>query len=108
MHKGASHTQGQRAGAENISLTEAEMPSHTHNAQATSATASSNNPDGALLGEVAPGPFSVSPYGNLTNPVDLIPSALGNAGANAGHDNMQPYLALNFCIALQGLFPSRN
>jgi len=108
MHRNGSHGQGQRAGAENISLTEAQMPSHTHNAQATSATANTNSPSGALLGEVAPGPFSVNPYGNLTNPVDLIPSALGNAGTNQGHNNMQPYLVLNFCIALQGLFPSRN
>jgi len=108
MHRSSSHSLGQRSGSETESLTEAQMPSHTHNAQATSATATTTNPDGALLGEVVPGPFSTSPYGDLTNPVDLISSALGNTGANAGHNNMQPYLALNFCIALQGLFPSRN
>jgi microcystin-dependent protein len=108
MHKNSSHPQGQRAGSETVSLGVSQMPSHTHNAQATSATATTLNPSGALLGEVVPGPFSVSPYGNLTNPVDLIPSALGNAGTNQGHNNMQPYLVLNFCIALQGLFPSRN
>jgi len=108
MHFNDSHRQGQKAGSENVSLTQSEMPLHTHNAQATSATASTTNPSGRMLGEVAPGPFSVSPYGDLTNPVDLVSSALGNTGANAGHNNMQPYLALNFCIALQGLFPSRN
>jgi microcystin-dependent protein len=109
MHKSSSHAQGQRSGSETVSLTEAQMPSHTHDARATSAQATTNSPsDTLLLGEVAPGPFSITPYGDLTNPVNLVSSALGNAGTNAGHDNMQPYLALNFCIALQGLFPSRN
>ncbi len=108
MHMNSSHPLGERAGGETVSLAESQIPSHTHDAQATSATATTTDASGALLGEVAPGPFSTSPYGDLTNPVDLAPSALGNAGANAGHNNMQPYLALNFCIALQGLFPSRN
>jgi microcystin-dependent protein len=108
MHKNASHVQGQRAGEENVSLTEAQMPSHTHDAKATSAAAESTDPGGRLLGEIVPGPFSTSAYGDLTNAVDLIPSALGDTGTDQGHNNMQPYLVLNFCIALQGLFPSRN
>ena len=105
LHKSTSHAQGQRAGEENVSLTETQIPTHSHDAKATSAPVSSNDPSGKLLGETVPGPFTVSPYGDLTNAVDLIPSALGNTGIGQGHNNMQPFQVLNFCIALQGTFP---
>jgi microcystin-dependent protein len=102
----ATHPLGLRAGSETHTLTHAELPEHTHPAQATSATATSDDPSGKLLGPVAPGPFSIVPYGDLTNPVALSPLTLVNAGASQPHDNMQPWLALRFCIALQGIFPS--
>ncbi len=108
MHFNSAHPQGLKSGQEAVSLTTVEIPSHTHDARATSAPASSVNPSGNLPGVTGGSLFSITPYGELTSPVDLASNALSNTGAGHGHENMQPYLALSFCIALSGVFPSRN
>jgi len=100
---GTSHPQGQKAGSETISLTAAEMPAHNHGVQGTSNNASQPVPASTLLPASNAGkPYSASTNGNLGA------ASVANAGNSQGHNNMQPYLALNFCIALAGLFPSRN
>ena len=81
-------------------------PEHTHGARATSAPVDSLDATGKLLGFATPSQFSIIPYGQLNTPQPLMPAALGNAGAGQGHQNMQPYLGLNFIIALQGIFPA--
>ncbi|WP_286265885.1 phage tail protein [Thalassotalea atypica] len=107
MHVGDGISQGERSGDENHILQESEIPAHTHQARASSATASSSSGTGNLLGVGAGGRRPLTPYGSLTQTAALTGNQVSTTGGQ-GHNNMQPYLALNFVIALQGLFPSRN
>ena len=100
-----SRSQGQKFGSETTTLTEAQIPSHSHTALASTATADAAAPLGKLPAPVAPG-FNV--YGDANN---LVAGKAGQVISNGGavpHNNMQPSLTVNFCIALSGLFPSRN
>lgn len=103
IHVSSSHRQGQKGGEETHTLAAHEMPQHTHQLQASSSAANNPIPTGHMLGEVPSGL-----YHSKTNSVELLAGTVTNVGGGQGHDNMQPYLAVNFCIALQGLFPSRN
>jgi microcystin-dependent protein len=95
---------GQKTGAERHSLTRGEMPPHTHTLSASSLVANSAVPtDHALAAGSAPEAYR--------SPEGLAPMGAGTispVGASQAHENMQPFLAVHFCIALQGLFPSRN
>ena len=95
---------GESAGAESVTLTVAQLPSHTHVLQASSNTGVAKNPAGGVIGNI------VTPlYGDgTTNPVMLNAQTCGTAGGSQPHPNVQPYAVINFCIALQGIFPSRN
>ena len=106
-HPASSNGAGVKAGEENHVLALTEVPSHSHKAQATSATGASTAAANNLLGTTSGGRRPLVPYGSNTTPVALSSNAVSSTGGQ-GHDNMQPWLALNFCIALQGLFPSRN
>lgn len=99
---GADHREGQKSGEETHTLSGAEMPQHNHVVQASASDANSNIPTGHVLARS----IATEPYRDLTNPVAM--AAPTNVGGGQAHENMQPYLAINFCIALQGLFPSRN
>ena len=102
MHFG-SHPMGERAGQESHTLTLNEMPAHTHQA-----VASSNGPTvKTVAGNFWASNTGFSPYGTTVDTA-LSPAALGNVGGSQPHNNMSPYLVLNMCIALQGVFPSRN
>ena len=105
---GVSHPLGQKTGEETHTLSTHEIPQHEHEARATSATVTSTDPEGKLLAVTSGGPFSIIPYGDRTSPQALHGSTVANGGGGQGHNNMQPYLTLSYCIALQGLFPSRN
>lgn len=96
-----NHFQGTRSGSETITLSVSQMPTHTHMVQASTTNGDSNAAQGRLL---AAAPI----YAGPTNFVTLNPQTVGNAGGNQPHENMQPYSCLNFCIALVGIFPSRN
>lgn len=104
VHVGDGHVQGQRAGQEQVILTAGQMPAHSHTAQATSDTASTPIPSSNALAGSAPNEL----YHAASSLAGLNAGTIANAGGSQGHDNMQPYITLNFCIALQGLFPSRN
>ena len=104
IHVGDGYQQGQKGGEENHSLTVSEIPEHDHTARGSSDQANTPIPTGNMLADSAPNEIFHSP----TNLVDLRSGTTANTGTGQGHDNMQPYLALNFVIALQGLFPSRN
>ena len=99
---GTSHTLGQKSGEETHPLSAQEMPSHSHQWQASSSNADSPAPVGTVLAA------SQNMYNDAVAPVAPLAGTITNVGGSQGHENMQPYLALNFCIALQGLFPSRN
>ena len=101
------HQYGQRSGEEGHVLTTDEMPAHTHTLRGTDGTPASPNPSGARLAPGGGGRTAVVPYGPATNLTPLAQTTVDQTGGTA-HNNMQPYLAVNFCIAIQGLFPSRN
>jgi microcystin-dependent protein len=102
IHQGSGHTLGERAGQEAHTVTMAEMPTHVHQMQASSANANTEISTNALLAS------SNNVYRGSGNPTTLSPSAISNVGGSQAHTNMQPYLVLTFCIALQGIFPSQN
>ena len=103
IHRSDTHPQGQKGGEETHTLSGAEMPQHTHVARASASPGNSPIAAGNVLADSA-----VQLYANPNHLTELRPGTVANAGGGQGHENMQPYLAVNFCIALQGLFPSRN
>jgi microcystin-dependent protein len=110
-HKGDQIALGEKGGVETVTLTSGEMAAHTHAVKGTTATADK----GAIGGNADRGYATVPQtepndiiYGNATNLVSLGAGILPNAGGGQPHNNMQPYLTLNYVIALQGLFPSRS
>jgi microcystin-dependent protein len=101
---GTDHLLGQRGGEELHTLSAAEMPEHDHVLKGTNEANDSNNPLGKHLASSSPAEFYRSPA-NLMN---LSAGTVVNAGGGQSHNNMMTFIVLNFCIALQGLFPSRN
>jgi microcystin-dependent protein len=101
IHVGAGHTLGERGGEQAHTLSIAEIPTHTHQAKATSEVQNTIVPSGNYLATTAPSEFY---SGTPSTP--MAPAALSNVGGSQPHLNMQPFLTLNFCIALSGIFPS--
>jgi microcystin-dependent protein len=102
IHVGSGHTLGERGGEQAHTLSIAELPTHTHVANATSATGNTNIPTDKVLAA------SNNLYTSSANLTSLSPTTVTNIGGSQAHLNMQPFLILNFCIALQGIFPSPN
>ena len=105
IHVGSGHTLGERGGEQAHTLSIAELPTHTHvfNASTNSAT-TGTGPGGNFLGQSS----GVFLYGAASNLTAMAPASIANVGGSQAHLNMQPFLVLNFCIALQGIFPSPN
>ncbi len=99
---------GEAGGAESIALNVAQMPSHTHlvNADGSQGSGSIGNPAGHLPAAV--GSEGLTIYSVKMPTTTMNPAMIANAGSGQPHSNVQPFLALNFCIALQGIFPARN
>lgn len=95
---------GSRGGETNHTLIITEMPQHSHQAQASTNGASLPSPAGNVWGKT---PDSRPIYAATLN-TSLNPSALSVAGGSQPHTNMQPYTTLTYCIAIQGIFPSRQ
>jgi len=109
MHPGQGpglslHDLGETGGSETVSLLESEIPFHSHAANASGADGTTGIPSANL---VANG-VGVNMYTPTLTATMLNPNALAPAGGDQPHNNMQPYLTLNFCIALQGVFPPRT
>ena len=102
IHVGAGFIQGQAGGQEFHTITQSEMPAHNHFVQASGTQANSNIPLGNLL---ATNPAAL--YDQALN-TTLAPSSITNVGGSQPHENRQPFLVLNFIVALIGVFPSRN
>lgn len=105
MHDGPTHTLGERAGAATHTLNVAELPEHTHTLVGTTASAT-----GRLTGpaQVLAASTGSAAYAPPSAPLTMSAEALGSTGGTQPHENRQPFLTLSFCIALQGVFPSRN
>jgi microcystin-dependent protein len=105
MHEGSGHTLGEAAGSSAVTITQQTMPQHLHFEMATADTATTNIPDNTMvLANSAPNDL-------YTGPASLVaasPQSVTSVGGSQPHTNMCPYLVLNFCIALQGIFPSQN
>jgi microcystin-dependent protein len=109
IHVGNSHTLGESGGEEAHTLTVSELPQHIHILTGSTAVGNSVNPrpqnsSGTLFAQ-DPGKAYSSNAQSLTA---LAPGTVSNTGGSQPHENRQPFLALNFVIALQGIFPSRN
>jgi len=103
IHVGSGHTLGERAGEVAHTVTISELPTHTHALNASSTDGDFPTPSPNVLAR------NVSNiYGPTTNLTTLQPGTITSVGGSQAHLNMQPYLTLNFCIALQGIFPSPN
>ena len=112
LHRASASPQGAPGGVEGVALRD-QIPSHTHALMANSAPGSTNNPAGAVLAAVADSATAISTtnFAYATTKVPdtyLKPDTLAKAGASAPHNNMQPSLAINYCIALTGLYPYRD
>ncbi len=99
---GLSNVQlGQQAGTEVVTLTSAQLAPHPHGVAASNAAATGSRPGGNFLS--AGGAFT-----NASDGTTMNPGMIQNAGGGQPHENRQPYLGVNVCIALEGIFPSRN
>src|SRR5690348_1092219 len=112
MHPGQGpglslHDLGETGGSETVSLLESEIPSHAHSVMASATNSSKPNPIGNTITRISANatPY-VAPAGAPL--VNFSDNALAPAGGDQPHNNMQPYLTLNFCIALQGVYPPRT
>lgn len=104
IHVGSGHTLGERGGEQAHTLSIAELPTHTHVLSGTSTKGTSPIPPGNLM---APTPSQA--YHAPDNALSAFaPQAVSTTGGSQAHLNMQPFLTLSFCIALQGIFPSPN
>jgi microcystin-dependent protein len=112
VHLDQSFVLGQVGGQPTHTLITSEMPLHFHLMQATTISGDAEIPAPAVgLGKAqttASTPAPVNLYGSANRSVNFNPAAVGNTGGGQAHDNMQPYLVLNSCVSLTGIFPSRN
>jgi microcystin-dependent protein len=104
MHMGGGHTLGERGGEQAHTLSIAEIPTHTHGLNASSARGNTPDPTGHVLAS----PLNESYRSPGGTQAALHPSTNGSTGGSQAHFNMQPFLTLNFSIALQGIFPSQT
>ena len=104
IHVGSGHTLGERGGEQAHTLSIAEMPTHTHVANGAADATGTQLPAVRCTCWRKPR-TSIARADNLTS---LNPATVANVGGSQAHLNMQPFLTLNFCIALQGIFPSPN
>jgi microcystin-dependent protein len=103
IHVGAGHVQGESGGSSSVSLSVAQMPEHSHQVAASSSSAGGNAmPTGRFPGGAS------NMYHGPPGTTTLSPATVSSAGGSQPHNNMQPYQTISFCVALQGIFPSRN
>ncbi len=102
IHTGNGHTLGEKAGSSSVTITQQTMPQHVHFMNATNNNGSTFDPTAGFLGAAN------NLYATPSQLTTMNPASVTNVGGSQPHTNMMPYLALNFCIALQGIFPSQN
>ncbi len=101
----SAHVIGEIGGQQDVTLLENEVPAHQHALQAMPRPAGLDTPASNSLGRASPAVYKTAPASSLQA---LAPEAISLGGSSFPHNNMMPYLTLNFCIALQGVFPPRS
>jgi microcystin-dependent protein len=103
IHFGGAHTLGEAAGSTSVTVDTQQLPAHVHGLQSSgNATGTTSDPTDAFLAPVNGG------YGPAAALTTLSSQMIKSVGGSQPHNNMMPYLVVNFIIALQGIFPSRN
>ena len=103
IHFDGSHDLGEAAGSTSVTINIQQLPTHTHFLQGTNEAATLDTPGGNFLAKP-----SIQGYGPAGSMSPMANGTIGNVGGSQPHNNMMPYLTLNFIIALQGIFPSQN
>jgi microcystin-dependent protein len=105
---GTSYQLAQTGGGENVTLTTQQIPSHNHPVQATTTGQTLSPGSNAFPALTASAQSGTAIYDANTPTVNLNANSIGNAGGSQPHDNMQPYLVLNYIISMFGIFPSQT
>lgn len=103
FHQGNSFVIGSTAGTETVTLTATQMPAHTHPLAANSSPGTQAAPTGGYWAQSPLGAYSTEATAN-----SMAATAIGNTGGSQPHDNMPPFLVVNFVISLFGIFPTQN
>jgi microcystin-dependent protein len=103
VHVGPGFALGQSGGVETVTLTTSQIPAHSHVPQANSSPGTQSSPAGGVWAQSTLGQFSSPPPS-----VTMAAAALGQAGGSQPHDNMVPFLVVNFILSLFGIFPSQT
>lgn len=101
----SNYIEGQKGGTENVTLTTAQMPNHSHSLNANSNPGTTNVPTNHVLANTAA--FD-NEYTATSPDTQMSTQAIGNTGGGQSHENRQPYLAINYIIAIMGTYPSRG
>jgi len=101
----SKYTQGQRGGAENVSLNVNQIPAHNHQVGASTSTKNTVEP---AAGNILASPDGTANFANSDPDTTMRESSIRNTGGGQEHENRQPFLAIPWIIALQGVFPSRS
>jgi microcystin-dependent protein len=107
VHQGPGYTLGKMAGSETVTLSPEQLPAHTHTLLASTTTGNSADPTGRVWGQ-ATGASAAHIFSTSASNTTLHPSSLMSVGGGQPHDNMTPFLVINFIIALVGIFPSQS
>jgi microcystin-dependent protein len=102
IHTGPGYSLGQLGGTETVTLTNDNLPVHSHTAAASAASATSSDPTGRFWATNT----DYRCYSNATPNTNFAPGAIGAAGASTPHDNMMPFVTVSYIIALAGIFPN--
>jgi microcystin-dependent protein len=101
----SDYREGQKGGVEHVTLTTSQMPNHSHSLNADTNAGTTNVPTNHILANTAA--FD-NEYSTQSPNTTMNTTAIGNTGGNQSHENRQPFLAINYIIAVQGVFPSRS
>jgi microcystin-dependent protein len=105
IHVGPGFVQGQTGGTETVTLTTNQIPAHSHAPTCNSAPGTQTGPGNGLWASTSP---SLNQYSTNAPTLIMDPAAIGQTGGNQPHDNMVPFLAVNFILSLFGIFPSQT
>ena len=104
IHVGPGFVLGQNGGVETVTLTTSQIPAHSHVPQGNSGAGTQVGPGNGIWASTSP---SLNQYSNVAPSLNMDPGAIGLTGGSQPHDNMVPFLAVNFILSLFGIFPSQ-